>query len=373
MSRHSQPRLRSRSARFSRLGQFLTRGRSVDRALEHKRDGRRLTVETLEDRRLLAADIDTNLSIFEPHLAVNPVNPANVVATQFNQLAISTDYGQTFTAPLNAAVLPAALQAAGYGFGGDPVLAFNTQGTTLFWAYLASVNAPAFDRSVIVQRINPLTGASLGSVDLAPGNFNEDKCWLAVDDNPLSPNVGNVYVVWSRLVGDRDEIRFSRSIDGGVTFSAPMLLSDPDGADNVVGVHPITLINDDEEFPWPSHVETAPNGDVFVAYHIDARDNDGAVTNNDVGDNPNGGPIVVLRSSDAGVTFAQKTTAFDPGEAQINDNRQDEATTIANTNFWTLGALRRMCWPIRCGPDGFTSSGTTIPTTCSATATKAMW
>ncbi len=151
---------------FGPLRSLFGRARSLDRVLEYKRQrsgaSRRLKIESLEDRRMMAADLDTNLGQFEPYVAVNPANPANIVATQFNQIVISTDFGATFGAVLNA-TLPAALAAANYGFGGDPVLAFNAAGTVLYWTYLASIDTDNDgnneDLSVVVQRVNPLTGA----------------------------------------------------------------------------------------------------------------------------------------------------------------------------------------------------------------------
>ena len=322
---------------FSPSFSFLRPGGrlSAERLLELRHGlTKRLFLEPLEDRRLLAADLDTNLTIFEPHVAVSPTNPAVIAASQFNQIVLSTNFGQTFGAPINA-TLPAALAAANYGFGGDSVLAFNAQGA-LFWSYLAVLDSDGDgnneDQTVIVQRVNPLTGAQVGnSVDLSPGNFADDKQWIAIDDNLASPFFGNVYVAWPRLDGSPDQMLFSRSIDGGVTFSAPALISDPDGPNNLPG------FGDDEEFVWPVHVETAANGDLYVAYHIDQD-------NGDQGDDPNGGPIVVLRSSNGGVDFAagtviQKTTAFPAGTSQINDNTQTDGTTIAGTDFWMQGAF----------------------------------
>ncbi len=143
--------------------------------------------------------------------------------------------------------------------------------------------------------------------------------------------MGNVYLSWSRLDGNPDQLMFSRSIDAGVTFSAPALISDPNGANNILGD------GDDEEFVWPSHVDIGPNGNLYVAYHIDDAPNA-------QGDDPTGGPIAVLRSSTGGVDFVaatvnQKTFAFPAGTAQINDNTQTDATRIAGATYWTQGAF----------------------------------
>ena len=60
MFRRKSPRGRNRSARFSLQNTFSFRGRAVDRILDHKRGGRRLAVEPLEERRMLAVVTVTN-------------------------------------------------------------------------------------------------------------------------------------------------------------------------------------------------------------------------------------------------------------------------------------------------------------------------
>lgn len=60
-----------------------------------------------------------------------------------------------------------------------------------------------------------------------PGNFPG----LAVDNSP-GPNQGNVYVVYTtNNNGDGGDIQFSRSVDGGYSFSAPQYLNSNPGFD----------------------------------------------------------------------------------------------------------------------------------------------
>src|SRR5581483_5118528 len=61
----------------------------------------RPALEPLENR-LLLNDTPVGILSNEPHLAVNPLNPANVVVSDVNNLAISTDAGTSFSLPIAA-------------------------------------------------------------------------------------------------------------------------------------------------------------------------------------------------------------------------------------------------------------------------------
>src|SRR5262245_3916445 len=177
------------------------------------------TLEELESRTLLSVDLHlASLGAgFEPTIAVNPLNPANIVAAQFNQLVISTDSGATFNTVVNGQ-LPAPATVCS-GFGGDPSLAFDAQGR-LFWAVLVQrqddpVTLPnESGRSISVQQVNPITGALIGpnvDIDLTNDQHNYDKPWIAADSNPASPFANRLYLVWSRLDGPT-RVMFSRSL-----------------------------------------------------------------------------------------------------------------------------------------------------------------
>ena len=64
----------------------------------------------------------------------------------------------------------------------------------------------------------------------------EDKPYLITDNNPQSPNYGNLYLTWTRFdvygshnPADSSQIYFSRSTDGGHTFLMPQRISDTGG------------------------------------------------------------------------------------------------------------------------------------------------
>jgi hypothetical protein len=68
-------------------------------------------------------------------------------------------------------------------------------------------------------------------VNTADPNVFHDKELMAADSRPDSPKKGRVYVTWTRFetndtpVGGRSPIVFSQSVDGGATWSAPVIIS----------------------------------------------------------------------------------------------------------------------------------------------------
>lgn len=107
------------------------------------------------------------------------------------------------------------------------------------------------------------------------GHFN-DKPSLRVDDWTDSPHEGNVYVAWTLFPGfGQDQILFSRSTDGGQTFSKPLKISQ--GLASAQG----------------SDIAVAPDGTVYIVWRqfnqVDAS------TKN---------AIVFIKSTDGGASFS---------------------------------------------------------------------
>jgi len=103
-----------------------------------------------------------------------------------------------------------------------------------------------------------------------PASGSDDKEIVAVDNNPLSPNYGNFYLLWTDF-GAGGNIVAKRSTDGGVNWSAQATV----GTGIVQGA-------------WPF---VAPNGDVYVAWLLLSSFPNGNVT------------IKVARSTDAGLSY----------------------------------------------------------------------
>ncbi|MFP5284833.1 MAG: sialidase family protein, partial [Thermoanaerobaculia bacterium] len=110
-----------------------------------------------------------------------------------------------------------------------------------------------------------------------PTTGGDDKEILAVDNNPASPNYGNIYMVWTDFGLGGAPIRAMRSADGGVTWSAPVTLS---SGGTVQGA-------------WPA---VAPNGDVYVAWLQYASWPSGNIT------------VQVSRSTNGGLSYTPVTS-----------------------------------------------------------------
>jgi hypothetical protein len=267
-----------------------------------------------------AAGLDVQLGgTREPTVAINPLDPQNVVMSSLFQSRASVDGGVSWTAPLNNSV------PAGYGQDGDPTLAFDSQGQW-FYGYQGYHSSGGADE--FVSRMDPVTGGRLSgpfkvSVSGTTGAYN-DKPSLAVDRFPGSPFVDRLYMVWTEFPASGiTRVLESYSTNQGVTWSPPLTLS------NVLGA---------EGFVWPAHVAVAPNGDVYVSYHSQVS----------FFCNPDGmsGRVYVVRSTDGGMSFPQKTLAFTAGNADITYNVQNCADgVVSGARFWTQGSNQAFVLP----------------------------
>ena len=277
------------------------------------------------------ANLATGLVGNEPTIAVNPLNPNNIVVAQFNMgvqtLTISLDGGASFPIQRNA-VLPAGQT----GFSGDDALAFDSQGR-LFWTYLTSGGTGG----IASLQVNPLTGAVVGGPSVVSSG-SLDKEWIAADKNPTSPFVNNLYTTWHDFGQTNAPVRFARSTNQGATWTTL--------AANISGAN--------EGFTWPSEVTVALNGDVWVAWHTNTGQTNGDVR--------------MRRSTDGGLTFGPEIIPFPAGTAATTNNADNGlASKITGLHVWLQGSMqpRILVDPARPGniyvvsvddPDTFTTT-----------------
>jgi len=116
------------------------------------------------------------------------------------------------------------------------------------------------------------------------GKF-DDKNWLAVDTNSASPCLGNVYYTFTKFTGlaGAFPIVFSRSTDGGATFSEPRPVSTK-GQEGTVATQ-------------GSNIAVASNGTVYVSYRTFATSSDPTFR------------LQVVKSTDCGRHFGKPVTA----------------------------------------------------------------
>lgn len=171
----------------------------------------------------------------EPALAVNPKNPQQaVVAWQINaSAAYSTDGGQTWkvaegTAPKDYRVSGDVSLA--YDASGHAILcyiAFDKLGSTNYWAQGATRNGIFIRRSLDGGQTWEPDAVTVISHESTPGIPFEDKPWVVADTS--GTHAGNLYIGWTQFTLAASDLMFSRSTDGGKTWSQPIKLSSVPG------------------------------------------------------------------------------------------------------------------------------------------------
>jgi hypothetical protein len=169
--------------------------------------------------------------------------PCSALGDAYSGTYFSNDGGHTWgnvgTSPQHlGTIIPGVTRLAGgmYDAGGDPSLAFDSQGNVYFAGLgfdrtappnTVAVNKGTFDGSGQLTWgpptfINPTT---------APSTLN-DKEWIAADWHVSSPYRDRVYVSWTRYIFNarygfyvQSPIFFAYSTDGGQTFSTPQNIS----------------------------------------------------------------------------------------------------------------------------------------------------
>lgn len=167
----------------------------------------------------------------EPSIAVNPMNPAEIVAGDGAWAAYSTDSARTFTA-----VQPG---AEGGRHGGDPSYVFDDKGNAFLGIlWIDHLGTPGYwghesgPNGIFVRR-SPDGGKTWDSATVAVKAWLADEPVMALEDMPRiwadtrasSPYRGNLYMAWIEWQLTQSIVLFSRSTDAGATWSAPMRIS----------------------------------------------------------------------------------------------------------------------------------------------------
>ncbi len=179
----------------------------------------------------------------EPYLAVNPVDPLNLLGAcmagpstspEFIASYASFDGGVTWRSN-GALPLPAGTVVAD-----DVTVAFDPAGRGFVCA-MATSNVTRDDRGVYVWRTDDGGRSFAAPVTVLAGQF-ADHPWLAASRSP-GPWAENVYAVW--VAADHQALGFGRSTDGGISFEAPRMirgLADPSVSTPMVAAGPQGLV-----------------------------------------------------------------------------------------------------------------------------------
>ena len=171
----------------------------------------------------------------EPSISVNPKNPQQLVAAwQVGaSAAYSADGGTTWkmaegTAPKNYRVSGDVSLA--YDASGHAILcyiAFDKLGTTNYWAQGATRNGIFIRRSMDGGQTWEPNAIRVISHESTPDIPFEDKPWVVADTS--GPHAGNLYIGWTQFTLAASDLLFSRSTDGGTTWSKPIRLNSVSG------------------------------------------------------------------------------------------------------------------------------------------------
>jgi hypothetical protein len=234
-------------------------------------------------------------ALSEVSIDVNPTDPNNqvIVGHDGGLVTMNTFYTTDGGLTWSPVLIGNAIDGLTSNFRFDPSVAFDDDGN-VYVGYGARIPNPAGgnQRTVVVCRSTDggatypqctyvATTPDIGSL---PGN---DKWHLATGPDPVVPTQQNVYIAWTQNItegtGTDQRIVVSRSIDGGATFSAPIIINDL----SIAGTRSGNLFAD------PA---VGPNGEVYVAWH-------------DIG----AGQVWIDASSDGGLTFGTDVLVTNSG------------------------------------------------------------
>ena len=197
-----------------------------------------------------------NQNPVEPSVAINPLNTDEVaVGAVLDYYYFSTDGGAQWKSDT---------LSSPYGVYGDPVLQFDAKGR-LYYFHLSDYPKGYWIDRIVCQFTDTYTNAasfSKGSFPKPFGRKAQDKHWIDID-----PATGVIYMTWtqfdkydSKNFMDSSRIMFSKSIDRGVSWSDPKIISFYngdclDGDKTVEGAVPVLGINGTLFVTW-----TGPKG-----------------------------------------------------------------------------------------------------------------
>lgn len=154
----------------------------------------------------------------EPSIFVNPKNTNEVIAgTVMNDYYWSSDGGETWKSR--------SIKSK-YGVNGDPCMLIDTL-ERYYYFHLSNINGEALVGGMVSQYSKKLKGKfKFQGHTVANGKYH-DKQWVA-----LNPKNNHIYMTWTQFdaydsdkAEDKSNILFSKTADGGITWSDPIDIS----------------------------------------------------------------------------------------------------------------------------------------------------
>ncbi len=173
----------------------------------------------------------------EPSVAIDPNNPSHIAAAFQSPATVSYSQDGGLNWQLAGGAAPNDYKVSGdvsiaYDILGHAVLcyiAFDKLGTPQYWAHNATRNGVFVRRSLDGGKTWEPDAVAVDAQPTRPDMPFEDKPYLVSDDNPNSPFAGNLYLGWTEFSLTKSIILFSRSSDGGITWSPPFEISSHEG------------------------------------------------------------------------------------------------------------------------------------------------
>ncbi len=173
----------------------------------------------------------------EPSVALDPNNPSHIAAAFQSPAAVSYSQDAGSNWQLASGVAPSDYKVSGdvsiaYDILGHAILcyiAFDKLGTAQYWAHNATRNGVFCRRSLDGGKTWEPNAAAVDPQPTRPDMPFEDKPYLVADDNANSPFAGNLYLGWTEFSLTKSIVLFSRSTDGGITWSPPYEISTHEG------------------------------------------------------------------------------------------------------------------------------------------------
>lgn len=240
----------------------------------------------------LAGGIEYRNAEVEPHVAINPVNPANLIAAWQQDRwsnggasgtvgAVSLDGGASWApmqAPFSRCGGGTVANGGNYERATDPWVTFAADGTAYQMALAfegASLN-PGSSSAMLVSRSvdGGRTWSAPSTLIQSPSNFFNDKNTITADPT----NANFVYAVWDRLTTtNMGPALFARTTTGGTTWEAAQVIFDPGANSQTIG-NLIVLL---------------PNGTLLNFF-----------TRIDIAGNSQSATLNLIRSTDRGATWS---------------------------------------------------------------------
>jgi hypothetical protein len=155
----------------------------------------------------------------EPSIIMDPKNPGRMVAgANLNNCYTSSDTGRTWQEKT---------MYSSFGVWGDPSIAVDTAGSFYYFHLSNMVGASWIDRIVCQKSADSGKTWSDGSYTGLNGTKAQDKQWFAIDKK-----TNHMYITWTQFdtygtpnPADSSIILFSKSTDGGLSWSQPKRIS----------------------------------------------------------------------------------------------------------------------------------------------------